>query len=98
MLPVHPLQFFWIEDRRLLLETLDTEELDHFRYGHDLAIAAGRPAEQSEEVQHRAGQQTVVLVITDCRRPMPLAQLLPIKPVNHRQVREGGQRRSESAV
>jgi len=80
MLSIHPLELFRVEDRRLFLETIDAEQLYHFGNGHDLAIATWRPAEKREEVEHGAGKKSVVLVISDRRRAVTLAQLLPVDP------------------
>jgi hypothetical protein len=61
---------------------------DHLVDGHDLAVAAGRPAEQREEIVHGRGQDAEVSIVANRHRAVPLAQLLAIRPVDHGQVRE----------
>ena len=98
VLAVHPLQLLRIEDRRLFLQPVGREQLDHLFERHHLAISPGRPAEEREEIDHRARQDPLVAVIADRGRPVSLAQLLAVEPVNHRDVRELRQLGAERAV
>ena len=55
---------------------------------HQLAIVAGRPPKQREEVHHRVGQITLPLIFHHRRRAMPLAQSLLVGAENQRHMRE----------
>src|SRR5947208_5498946 len=46
MLSIHPLELFRIEDRCLLQQPFDGEELDHLRNRHYFNVVTGRPSEQ----------------------------------------------------
>src|SRR6266542_375464 len=88
MLAVHPLELLRIEDRCFFLKAIRREQLDHFLHCHDLAISAGRPPEECEEVEHRLRKKPVMLIISNSRRTVSLAQLLAIHPMDHRQMCE----------
>ena len=60
-----------------------------------LLVAARRPAEQREEIDHRLGQIALLLVLRHRRRAVALAQPLLVGPENQRHVRERRHRRAE---
>src|SRR5688572_9267464 len=98
MLAVHPLELLRIEDRRLLLQPVGREELDHFAERHHLAIAARRPPEKRQEIHHRARQNSLMAIVPDRSSPVPLAELLAVEAVDHRYVRELRKLRAERAI
>ena len=98
MLPVHPLELLRIEDRRFLRQSFGREELYHLRNRHYLDVVPGRPAEQGEKVEHRLRQYSHVPIVTHRRRTVPLAELLPVHAVDHRQMREARENRAERLV
>ena len=94
MLAVHPLELFRVEDCRVLRQAIRREQFDHLRHRHDLDVVSGGPPEQREEIEHRLRQNAHVLIVADGSRAVALAQLLPVEPMNHRQVREPRNRRT----
>ena len=73
------------------------EARDHLVARHDFTVAAGAPAEEREEVQHRAREDAQVLVVAHGRRAVALGELLPVGAVDHREVGEDRQRGAERA-
>ena len=98
MLSVHPLELLRIEDGGLLVQAVHVEQLDHLGGRHQLDVIARRPAKECQEVQHRAGQNAQVLVVANRRGTVSLAQLLAVHAMDHRQVGEFRQRRTERLV
>ena len=72
MLPVHPLQLLRVEHRRLFLKAASVETLDQLRDRHYFRVVASRPSEQREEVEHRARQQPLVLIVANSRGAVAL--------------------------
>jgi hypothetical protein len=76
----------------------EREQLHHLVARHDLAVAAGAPAEQGEEVAHRGGEDAEVLIVTDGGRAVALGELLPVHAVDHGDVAEHRRFVSQRAV
>ncbi len=99
VLAVHPMELLRIEDRRVLLQPLERERLHQLRdVEEQLAVAAGTPAEEREEVRHRLRQDPLVLIVGHGGGAVALAELLAVGAEDHRHVAEDGHRRPEGMV
>ena len=92
VLAVHPAQLLHVEAGGARLAAVEGERLDHLLARHDLAVLAGRPAEQDEEVEERLGQIALLLELADERRAIALRIRLSLVVDDHRQVAIFGRR------
>ena len=94
---VDPGQLLEIEARGRPVGLADVEQGDHLLAREDFLVAV-RPAEAHQIVQQRMRQEAVVAVLHDADRTMPLAELLAVRPEDHRQVGELRHGRAERVV
>ena len=69
----------------------------HLLARQDLAVAAGRPAEQGQEVDQRLGEDARVPPLLDGRRSVSLGELLLVRAQDHAEVGELRYRRAEGS-
>src|SRR5574344_14519 len=86
VLPVHPLEFLFVEGGFLRIDTVQRECGNHFLNAHHLAVSARIPAEKREEVQKRLGKVAQVAEIADGRGALALGKLAPARGEDHRKV------------
>ncbi len=98
ILAVHPLELRHVEDRGFLLDPGERKQLDHLVQRHDLAVAAGTPSEQRQEVPHGGGENAHVLIVAHRRRAVALGELLAVGAVDHRDMAEHRQRSAKRAI
>ena len=90
MLRAEPVELLGIEHGIAAADAVEREACDEVAAREDLLVAAGRPAEQGEEVHEGFRQDALRLVLADRGGAMPLAQPLLVGAQNQRHVGEGG--------
>src|SRR5581483_3938384 len=95
VLLVEPVELLWVKHGVAAADPLEREDLLELVYREDLLVRPRRPPEQRQEVDHRLGQIALAPVLADRRRPVPLAQPLPVGAENERHVRKLRQRRAD---
>ena len=90
--------FSGIEHGVAAADVLERERGNQLVARHQLAIAAGRPAKQGEEIDHRLRHVPHRLVFGHRGRAMPLAQALLVRPEDERNVGERRDRLSERLI
>ena len=88
VMEVDPVQFFDVEDGRVLGDAVEGELFDEFVAAEDFLIAVRRPAEEGQEVDQGIGQVPHVAVLLDRRSAMALAHLLLVGAEDERYVGE----------
>jgi hypothetical protein len=88
-------EFFGIDPGGAAADSFEREGRNHLVARHQLAVASRRPAEQTQEIDHRIGQISKALVLRHRRDAVPLAQLLLVGAENQRHVRKLGWRLPE---
>jgi hypothetical protein len=98
VLRVEPVELLGIEDSVAAADALERETRNQLVAREDLLVAAGRPAEQRQEVHHRLGEIALALVLGHRRGAVPLAQAFLVGTEDQRHMRERGRRRAEGLV
>ena len=86
MLAVHPLQLLFVEAGGLGVDAFQREAFHHFLDGHDFAVVAWVPAQESEVVHESLRQVAEVAEIAHGGGTLALAELAAVLIENHRQV------------
>ena len=82
---IHCLQLCRVETRCALVHVVDVEPPDHILGRHDLVVTMA-PAEPSEVVAQRLGQDAHRAIGIRAERAVPLGQLRPVRAVDQRYV------------
>ncbi len=97
VLLVQPAELLYVETRGGAIHVADIKQRDHVLAREDFPVAM-RPAEPHEIVEQRVRQVAVVAILHHADRAVALAEFLPVRAEDHRQVRETRYRGAERLV